>query len=679
MKVFLQKDLKDCGMAVLQSIYHFFYDKKISINSLKTKAFYSNDGINIANLERLAKEFGIILESYGGPYENLKTLEIVKPTIILIKTGDLNHYVLLTKVKKSKFEIIDPLKGKIKIKAETMAKIFQNVVIFAQKDPEYKRSKLKDKSWNNWWFFLESKSNWYLIFLFFITAVSNFLSSLFMKTIIDKVLPQQDIGLVIKVSIFFAWIVIWRILQDIIKKIYIHKIELKIEKDIFDRFFNALKTGKNFQLLKLDNHDYIRRINLIPSFAAFSASFYYHIFNEVITFLISFFILLWIDIKILGLIIGIGIIYLFISIIVRKSISKNHQFLMEDQLNSLTSTNDMIFSLENLKRDDVYKNLKHQFDEKYYRYKKTEFNIWKKESYLSSFNNFLFSIAPILIVVISSFWIFDKKLSIGELLLFLSFFSFFINPLSSFVNIVTNLPIFLKEFELLNFVLNIEKETTGKYHQKISDIKLKDLSVSYYKNKTLFYIEKMQIKENLHIIGKNGSGKSTFLRLLNQEIVYNGDFLINNLDLKYYDQNELRKRICYIKSQNYFPNISVLSFITNENPEKIQNLINNFQRFDIQEMLYEWQISLDSKFVNNGSNFSSGQKQIIAILQLLTKDFDLILLDEAFENIDEKNFEFLKKVISNYQKNAMFIEISHSKRYVIEQGETFDIKDISKQ
>ncbi|WP_337895684.1 Mbov_0121 family peptidase domain-containing ABC transporter [Mesomycoplasma ovipneumoniae] len=679
MKVFLQKDLKDCGLAVLQSIYHFFYDKKLSINSLKTKAFYSNDGINIANLERLAKEFGIILESYGGPYENLKTLEIVKPTIILIKTGDLNHYVLLTKVKKSKFEIIDPLKGKVKIKAETMAKIFQNVVIFAQKDPEYKRSKIKDKSWNNWWFFLESKSNWYLIFLFFITAVSNFLSSLFMKTIIDKVLPQQDIGLVIKVSLFFAWIVIWRILQDIIKKIYIHKIELKIEKDIFDRFFNALKTGKNFQLLKLDNHDYIRRINLIPSFAAFSASFYYHIFNEVIAFLISFFILLWIDIKILGLIIGIGIIYLFISIIVRKSISKNHQFLMEDQLNSLTSTNDMIFSLENLKRDDVYKNLKHQFDEKYYRYKKTEFNIWKKESYLSSFNNFLFSIAPILIVVISSFWIFDKKLSIGELLLFLSFFSFFINPLSSFVNIVTNLPIFLKEFELLNFVLNIEKETTGKYHQKISDIKLKDLSVSYYKNKTLFYIEKMQIKENLHIIGKNGSGKSTFLRLLNQEIIYNGDFLINNLDLKYYDQNELRKRICYIKSQNYFPNISVLSFITNENPEKIQNLINNFQRFDIQEMLYEWQISLDSKFVNNGSNFSSGQKQIIAILQLLTKDFDLILLDEAFENIDEKNFEFLKKVISNYQKNAMFIEISHSKRYVIEQGETFDIKDISKQ
>ncbi|CNR95754.1 Lactococcin-G-processing and transport ATP-binding protein LagD [Salmonella enterica subsp. enterica serovar Typhimurium str. DT104] len=146
MKLFLQKDLRDCGLAVLQSIYYHFYDKKISINDLKTKAFYSHDGINIANLERVAKDFGIILESYGGSFENLQELELGKPTIILIKTGDLNHYVLLTKITKRKFEIIDPLKGKMKITKTEMQKIFQNVVIFAQKDFDYKKSKKKDKS-----------------------------------------------------------------------------------------------------------------------------------------------------------------------------------------------------------------------------------------------------------------------------------------------------------------------------------------------------------------------------------------------------------------------------------------------------------------------------------------------------------------------------------------------------
>ncbi|MBG0730937.1 Mbov_0121 family peptidase domain-containing ABC transporter [Mycoplasma sp. 'Moose RK'] len=679
MKIFLQKDSRDCGLAVIQSIYHHFYDKKLSINSLKTKAFYSHDGINIANLEHLAKEFGIILESYGASYDNLKSIDLAKPTIILVKTGEINHYVLLVKNTRRFFHVIDPLKGKIRIRNEVMAKIFQNVIIFAQKDLDYNKNSKKSNSWNNWWFFLEAKSNWYLLFLFFITAVSNFVSSLFLKTVIDKVLPQQQISLVLKVCLFFIWIAFWRVLQDLFKKTYIQKIEMQIEKDIFDRFFNALKSGKNFQLLKLDNHDYIRRINLIPSFAGFSASFYYHIFNEIITFLISFSILVWIDIKMFGLILAISFVYLLVSVIFRKKITLNHRFLLEDKLNSLTSTNDMIFSIENLKREDVYKNLKRQFDEKYYRYKKTEFNIWKKESILSGFNNFIFTIAPILIVFVSSFWIFDKKLTIGELLLFLSFFSFFINPLSSFVDIVTNLPIFLKELELLNFILNIEKEEKGKYHQKISDIKLKDLSVSYYGNRTLFHVEKMQIKNNLRVVGKNGSGKSTFLKLLNQEIVYNGEFLINNLDLKYYDKNELRKRICYIKSQNYFPSISVLSFITNENPEKIQNLISNFQRFDIQEMLYTWQISLDTKFINNGSNFSSGQKQIIALLQLLTQNFDLILLDEAFENIDEKNFEFLKKAIKTYQKRAIFVEISHSKRFLNEEGEILDIKNISKQ
>lgn len=150
---------------------------------------------------------------------------------------------------------------------------------------------------------------------------------------------------------------------------------MQIEKDIFDRFFAALKTGKNFQLLKLDNHDYIRRINLIPSFASFSANFYYHIFNEIITFLISFFILIWIDIRMFGLILAISTVYLLVSVVFRKKITQNHRFLMEDRLSSLTSMNDMIFSIKNLKHDDVYKNLKRQFDEKYYRYKKTEFNI----------------------------------------------------------------------------------------------------------------------------------------------------------------------------------------------------------------------------------------------------------------------------------------------------------------
>lgn len=678
MKTYKQKDLKDCGLAVLQSVYHFFYKKSLSINVLKNKAFYSHDGINIANLEKLGKDFGLLLDSYGGSFDSLKTVNLSQPIIILINAGKFNHYVLITKITKKFFYLMDPLKGKIKISHTEMQKLFQNVVIFCQKDTTYKK-KFEKKSWFNLWFFLETKSNWYLLFLVFLIAITNFISALFLRTVIDKVFPEKDVSLLIKVSLFFAWIVIWRIIQETFKKFYLHKIQLAIEKDIFDRFFFALKNGKNFHLLKLDNHDYIRRINLIPSFASFTANFYYHIFNEVTSFAISFLILLWIDWKMFVLIVGISIFYVIVTIFARKNLNKKQQVLIEKQLDSITSTHDLIFSIVDLKKEDIFKNLKRQFDDKYFKYKESEYSIWKKQAFLSAFNNFLFSLAPIAIVFVSSFWIFDKHLKIGDLLLFLSFFNFFINPLTSFVDIVTSLPIFLKEVELLNYVLNIDKEKSGNYHEKINDIKLQNVNVAYNGKPNLLYIKKFLITSNVKIVGKNGVGKSTFLKLLNQELEYGGQFMINNLDLNYYDLNQLRNRICYIKNEQYFPSIDVFSFITNNQSEKQKELWLNIQRFDLQDYFVKWQINPENLFINNGSNFSSGQKQIINLLKLLTQEFDLILLDEAFENIDSENFEVLKKIILTYQSKAIIIEVSHSKKFISDQGETIDIETLSKK
>ncbi|WP_434337121.1 Mbov_0121 family peptidase domain-containing ABC transporter [Mesomycoplasma conjunctivae] len=678
MKTFKQKDLKDCGLAVLQSIFHHFYHKNLSINKLKDKAYYSHDGINIVNLERLAKDFGIILDSYGGDFPTLQNLEFNnRPIIILIKNNQLSHYVLLLRITKKYFYIMDPLIGKRKISVTDMQKLFANVVIFANKDSNFPKNSTK-KNWYNIWFFLESKTNWYLLFLIFLIALSNFISSLFLKTIVDKVLPEQNISLLAQTTIFFLWIILWRIIQEVFKKIYTHKIELKIEKDIFDRFFSSLQKGKNYQLLKLDNHDYLRRISLIPSFASFSANFYYHLFNELVSFAISFVILLWIDWKMFLLILIISLVYTLVNLITKKSISKKYHFLIDDQLKNMTATNDMIFSLVDLKNEDIFHNLKKRFDDNYYKFKNSEYNIWKQQSFLQTFGNLVFSISPIIIVFVSAFWIFDRQVQIGQLLLFLSFFNFFINPLSSFVDIVTNLPIFLKEVELLNFILNVDKEKYGNYHQKISDLKFNNLNINYDGGRRLIYIKKLLINSHLKIIGKNGSGKSTLLKLINHEINFSGQFLINNLDISHYDIALLRKNIAFIKNDQYFPAISVISFICNDKNEKMETFFQNIQIFDLQTLFEKWELDLNAHFYNNGANFSSGQKQIILLLKLLTQKFDLILLDEAFENIDENNFAILKKVITTYQADAIFIEISHSQRYLQNQGEKLNIETLSK-
>ena len=63
-------------------------------------------------------------------------------------------------------------------------------------------------------------------------------------------------------------------------------------------------------------------------------------------------------------------------------------------------------------------------------------------------------------------------------------------------------------------------------------------------------------------------------------------------------------------------------------------------------------------------NLSSGQRQLIHLLQLFCFSYDLILLDEAFENISINVFAKLKDAIKDFQSEALFIEISHSKKYI---------------
>lgn len=74
---------------------------------------------------------------------------------------------------------------------------------------------------------------------------------------------------------------------------------------------------------------------------------------------------------------------------------------------------------------------------------------------------------------------------------------------------------------------------------------------------------------------------------------------------------------------------------------------------------------------SNGSNLSSGQKQLIIILKLFVKKYDAILLDEIFENIDKNLFFNLKEKILDFQNDAIFIEISHNNNYLKSGNELY--------
>ncbi|BDC19783.1 ATP-binding cassette domain-containing protein [Acidianus sp. HS-5] len=155
-----------------------------------------------------------------------------------------------------------------------------------------------------------------------------------------------------------------------------------------------------------------------------------------------------------------------------------------------------------------------------------------------------------------------------------------------------------------------------------------------------------QIKEKgiICITGKNGSGKTTFLRSIAGFLnIDEGYVKINNKDVTKFPPE--KREIALVTSESYIPGIKVRSHLIWG--AKIRKI-----KYD-EEDLEEYKdllggISLDEKV----DKLSLGQKERVSILTAILSKPKVILIDEAFSNINNKE-DFIESIIELIRKNSI--------------------------
>ncbi|MGZ9413900.1 Mbov_0121 family peptidase domain-containing ABC transporter [Mycoplasma sp. 5370] len=669
MKIRKQEDIKDCGLVVLQSLYHYYHSKWINLSDLKKETFYNQDGIVIKNLQTLSEKHGIKLEAFHIDFEALSNLKSEKPSIILINEGELNHYVIFLKIDKNFVYLLDPLVGKRKIEIEFFKKIFVNIILTTEKIFDPKTKAIKQK--NPLFLYIWNEKSITIFLLIIVCSILTFSSSFFLKNVINKAIYFNNISILIKLTIVFGWILLFRFLQNILKSLFLKNLQMVIEENIMKNFIFSLKSAQNSQLFKLDTSDYIKRFNIIPSFASFISNFAFTLVSEISTFIFAFFIILFLNWKLFLITFLIGFIFFMFSFIEKKVVNSKYNDILKSNASLNSSYYKVITNFDKLKKEDFYKMINKDFESKYKKLKEKDFHLWKINFIFKNFQKFLIEFLPIILTFICALFVIKGEFKLGDMILFITFFAAFVNPLNSISDLIVYYPIFLEEYDLLKFILFIEKEKNGTHLiEKIKSIQLENIDYKPNNIKSILKINNLEINNNLILKGQNGSGKSTLLKILNLDLESN--FKINNLPILHFDKSELRKKIIYINKESFSSSIDVFGYITKYNPQKVDTFLNNYSFYELDKLFIKWQIDLKTEIKENWVNFSEGQKQIISILQLLCQEFDLILLDEAFENISMENFEILKKIILNFQKEEIFIEVSHSNKY-LNESEIFDL------
>jgi ABC-type branched-subunit amino acid transport system ATPase component len=175
---------------------------------------------------------------------------------------------------------------------------------------------------------------------------------------------------------------------------------------------------------------------------------------------------------------------------------------------------------------------------------------------------------------------------------------------------------------------------------------------------------KIKISDKIGIMGKSGSGKTTFLNLLAGLLSpISGVIKVNDL-ITDFGSSEWKRKIGYAHQNTFLADDTVLFNITFKNKIKkneYSRLLKVLKVTELDDYIKTLEFGIHTKIGENGCQFSGGQRQRLGIARVLFKNPSMIILDEATSALDEQMENRILKSIFNKMKNQIIIIVSHRK------------------
>ena len=200
------------------------------------------------------------------------------------------------------------------------------------------------------------------------------------------------------------------------------------------------------------------------------------------------------------------------------------------------------------------------------------------------------------------------------------------------------------------------------------DIEIKDLSFSYDDEKTVLNDISATFKKHelISIVGESGCGKSTLASLLcGTTKGYSGSISIGGVEIKDIDEKTLMNNITAVNFNSYiFAGTVRENMLIADKSTSDEKMIEALKMVNLWSFLSE-QDGLDTKLNQQGSNFSGGQRQRLAIARALLHNTPIYVFDEVTSNIDAESENDIMTVIHNMAKIKTVILISHRLENVV--------------
>ena len=290
---------------------------------------------------------------------------------------------------------------------------------------------------------------------------------------------------------------------------------------------------------------------------------------------------------------------------------------------------------------------------------------------------FILNFTTLIILNISNVEFGFGNLSKGEIIAIINYISEMLVAIVVLSNLIT---IYTRAFATAKRIIELFNIKEEKDFGKLQEFKpcdyvfdISDMNFSYFSNMNLKDIA-LQVKprEVIGIIGLTGSGKTTFLKLLNRSLTRtSGSLKLYGKDINEYESKFLKSNITYIGQKPDFITDTIFENISLGRTSDEKEIIKSLELSNSSEFVNKKENTINFILQNNASNLSGGQKQRINIARGFIGKPKILIFDDVTSALDLYTESQVLQNIFNYTKE-------HTITTFIASQKTSTIKNCSK-
>ena len=380
---------------------------------------------------------------------------------------------------------------------------------------------------------------------------------------------------------------------------------------------------------------------------------------------------------------------MFIYFLILKISGKQYKKVQKQNDKIVEKTNDDISGIKAIKSFNNEEKEINEYEQLTYSYYFESKKAILTNELINPLTIFIVNVAIMAVIYLATYTFkspFIVDLRKGDVVALISYLNSILLALIALCNLIL---VFVKGFssnarinEFLNYkevIDNKGKCIKDSLELKENLVKFNDVSLSFNnENNVLNHIDfEINKGETIGLIGGTGSGKTLLINVLERFYDFNeGEIFYKGINIKDYDISSLRNDIGLVSQKPHFLKGTIKSnMLIGKNDASDEEIIEALKMSKAYEFVSKYDDLLNHEVLENGKNFSGGQKQRLAIARGILRAKELLILDDSTSALDYLTDKEVRKNLKRKKITTLIISqrcssIKDADRiYIIEHGE----------